>query len=225
MRIGFATLKAWINTAVLILSVLAGALDAHAQAPKNSARILAVPAAPEDVGSRLKEKEAAIAAEPPIEGLSRRLSHHLRTRSPDLSVVTRDEASEANLRFATSELGQPSPFSCFGDFDGNGMEDTALVMRDRTTNRLELVAFHQVGVIANPGEHRSRDYRAYKVAQAGPPVPGAKMDGLVIICQQPGRFESVEGDIALILKNHSIYFGFLVYYFDGAEYNSLMIAD
>ncbi len=77
MRIGFATLKAWINTAVLILSVLAGALDAHAQAPKNSARILAVPAAPEDVGSRLKEKEAAIAAEPPIEGLSRRLSHHL----------------------------------------------------------------------------------------------------------------------------------------------------
>jgi hypothetical protein len=205
--------------------MLAGAFGAHGQEQKGSAHILTFPATSEDVGRRLQEKAATIAAEPPVEGLSRRLSHYLRTRSPDLSLVTRDEAGEANLRFATSELGQPSPVVCSGDFDGNGLEDTALVTRYRKTNRLEVLAFHQIRVIANPGDHRGRDYRAYKVARAGQAVPGAKLDGLVIICQQPGRFESVEGGVTLILKNRSIYFGFSVYYFDGAEYKSLVIAD
>jgi hypothetical protein len=181
-------------------------------------------ATPEEVKARLKQEEERINAEPPIEGLPRRLSYYLRTQFPRFSVLTREEATEGNLKFATSELGQPSPFICFGDFDGDGLEDTALLLREQTTNKLHLVAFHQIHVTWNPWGMTSRDYRAYRVTEAGPAGPGIKFDRLVVACNRPGQFKSLGEEVTLILKNHSISFEFSVYYFVGG-YQSLVVSD
>ncbi len=214
------------STVVLVLSVLAGVLlGTCAQERTPTGRIVAFSPTPEYVGRRLKEKEAEIAAEVPIEGLSRRLSYYLRTRLPQLAVVTRDEATAEILRFVTAELGQPSPFVCFGDFDGDGLEDTAVVVREEATHRFDIMAFHQIHVVSNPGDHRSRDYRGHTIFRGGASAPGTKLDTLMIACQEPGRFESFEGGVTLILENHSIIIGFSVYYFVDNKYRSLGIAD
>ncbi len=215
-----------ISTVVLVLSVLSGVLlGACAQERTPTARIIALHPTPEYVGRRLKEIEAEIAAEVPIGGLSRQLSYYLRTRLPHLAVVTRDEASAENLRFATTELGQPSPYVCFGDFDGDGLEDTAVVVREEAAHRFDVMAFHQIHVVSNPGNHRSRDYRGHTIFRGGAIPPGIKLDALRIACQEPGRFESFEGGVTLILENHSIIFGFSVYYFVDNQFRSLGIAD
>ena len=215
-----------ISTVVLVLSVLAGVLlGACAQERTPTGRIVAFSPTPEYVGRRLKEKEAEIAAEVPIEGLSRRLSYYLRTRLPQLAVVTRDEATAEILRFVTAELGQPSPFVCFGDFNGDGLEDTAVVVREKATHRLDFMAFHQIHVVSNPGDHRSRDYRGRAIIRSGVIAPGTKLDTLMIACQEPGRFESFDGGVTLLLDHHSIIIGFYVYYLVDNEYRSLAITD
>ncbi len=91
-------------------------------------------ATPGEVAKQLKEEEEQINAGPRVDGLARRLVYYLRTRFPRLSVLTHDEATEENLGFATSELRQPSPFICFGDFDGNGLEDAAVLLRENPSH-------------------------------------------------------------------------------------------
>ena len=60
-----------------------------------------------------------IAAGPEFEGLPRGLSYWLRTRHPNYSVLPHTSVDPFAARYATEELGQESPFVCFGDFDGN----------------------------------------------------------------------------------------------------------
>jgi hypothetical protein len=216
-----------VFSAVAALAVLAALLlgpGARAQqSPGAAAGVRA--ATPEEVKKGIEDEEAAIEAEPAFDGLSKRLSHYIRTKLPSLVPLSREDATAENVRFATTELGQPSPFICKGDFDGDGLEDTAVVMKDRTTRELRVMAFHQVNVTVNPGGFTKRDYRAYEVVKAGPVAPSGKLDELTIACNGPGSFESLDGSILLTLKNHSIEFGFTEYYFDGDRYQSLVIGD
>jgi hypothetical protein len=181
-------------------------------------------ATPEQVEQRLERKAAEIAAEPSVEGLPKRLSHYLRTRMAGWSVVEGTEADAAVQRYASGELGQPSSFVCFGDFNGDGRQDAAAMLRERASGKLRLTAFHQIKVNSNPGNIVSWSYHPYTVTEMGPTAPGGWSDYTIVDCQEPGRFQAPEGGITLVLENHSISFGFSLYFFDGA-YQSLVIAD
>lgn len=199
---------------------------AGAQPPAGAPRVGIRAATPEEVAKRLREEEDAIKAEPPVAGLSRAASYYLRTRLPNLVPLTRDDTSPENFRFATAELRQPSPFTCVGDFDGDGLEDVALVARDRTTQRIRLLALHQVTVNWNVGGLTSKSYNTHPIVESGGPVaPGTKLDELLVVCEKPGHFESVEGGVTLLLRHHSIRYGFSLYYFLGGRYRELTIGD
>ena len=166
-----------------------------------------------------------IKVEPPVAGLSRPVSYYLRTHLPTLTPLTPDDATAENLRFATAELHQPSPFACVGDFDGDGREDVALVMRDQTTQKLKLLALHQVTVNWNVGGLTSQSYTAYPIVEGGPMVAETKLDDLLLVCVTPGRFESVDGSVTLDLRHSSIRFGFSLYYFLDGRYQEMLIGD
>lgn len=201
------------------------ASEAKGQQPKARPGIGMRLATPEEVEKQLREEEAKINAAPSVGGLPPPVSYYLRKRFPTLSVLTRADATEENLRFATAELGQPSPFVCLGDFDGNGLEDAALVGRDTTTNKLVLMAFHHVPVVRNPGGFTTRGYVAYRVQELAAVPQGTKLDELRVICNKPGHFEIPEGGVALTLRNDSVSLGFYLFYFVGTGYQSLLIGD
>lgn len=218
------------NSIILLLScfvlgLFAGHDSGHTQDRNVRPRAAARLATPDQVQKRLSEEEQAINAEYPVEGLSKRLSYHLRTRFSQYSVVPSSEATEENIRFAISELRQPSPFVCSGDFDGNGLRDTAVAVRETRTRKLVVLAFHQIRATIRPGDFRTITYQDYPVFEAGAVNSGVKLDRLVIICNQPGEFETVEKSVKLTLKNHSISSGFYLYFFVGDRYQSLLIAD
>lgn len=174
--------------------------------------------------AKVREEEEQVKAEKPIAGLSQRLSFYLRTRHPALEVLTRDDATDENFHWATSELHQPSPFTCMGDFDGSGIDDTAILLREKPTQKLKLMSFHQSTATIKPGDFKQNTYLAYAIKELGPVQKGKKLD-ILITCEKPGQFESVEGGITLTLRNHSVYFGYFLYYFDGVRYQSLQIGD
>jgi hypothetical protein len=134
-------LAAALALATALLAPVAGA-QAPTVVPRAGIRV----ATPDEVAKRIREEEEVIKAEPPVAGLSRPVSYYLRTHLSTLTPLTPDDATAENLRFATTELHQVSPFACVGDFDGDGREDVALVMRDQTTQKLKLLALHQVTV-------------------------------------------------------------------------------
>jgi hypothetical protein len=182
-------------------------------------------ATPEEVAKRIREEEDAIKAEPPVAGLSRPVSYYLRTRLPNLAPLSRDDATEELFGFAATELHQPSPFACIGDFDGDGLEDVALVAKDRATQRLRLIALHQVTVNWNVGGLRSKSYQAFTLVEGGPVAPGTKFEDLLVVCEKPGRFESVDGGVTLSLRHQSIRYGFSLYYYISGRYQELLIGD
>lgn len=196
--------------ALAIAALAALGSDAHAQQPRDAAAAMRQ-ATPEEVRQRLEAEEAAIAAEPAIDGLDKRLSHYLRTRLAGLAPL--------------SAGGDAAPFICTGDFDGDGREDTAIVLQDRATGELRVIAFHQVTVTVNPGKLVTRDYQHYELTRTGPAAGPLNLDELAFACHGPGSFQSLDGKISLALKNHSIEFGATVYYFDGSRYQSLVIGD
>ncbi len=198
---------------------------ARAQAPTVAPRAGIRVATPDDVAKRIREEEEVIKAEPPVAGLSRPVSYYLRTHLPTLTPLTPDDATAEHRRFATTELHRPSPFACVGDFDGDGREDVALVVREQTTQRLKLLALHQMTVNWNVGGLTSQSYTAYPIVEGGPMVAGTNLDNLLVVCEHPGRFESVDGSVTLGLHHSSIRFGFSLYYFVDGRYQELLIGD
>lgn len=198
--------------------------DATEEEKKTQGRTEFLIPTPKQIEKQLHEEEEKVKAEKPLPGLSQHLSFFLRTRHPELSTLTREDATEDNFRWATAELYQPSPFICAGDFDGNGLDDTALILSEKATQKLKLMSFHQSTATINPGDFKQNTYLAYTIKDLGPVQKGKKLDTL-ITCQKPGKFESVEGNVTLVLRNHSIYLGYILYYFDGVRYQSLQIGD
>ncbi len=160
----------------------------------------------------------------PIEGLPQRLAYFIRKQLPSLSVLGHSDATEESWQHAKGQ-GQPSPFICFGDFDGNALEDAAVVLRENISGKLHLVAFHQIKVTINPGNFTKRDYSYYEIGSAGVDMPRAPLGDLNVSCNPPGTFQSVDGAITLGLKNASILFGYSLNYFDGSTYQSLLVGD
>lgn len=210
------------DLAVLAVVVLgpAAAPQAQERSPGPPAAAAIRQATPAEVKARLDADEAAIAAEPAFDGLDKRLSHYIRTTLPTWAPLSGAAAPASAGRAA--KRGQASPFICRGDFDGNGLQDTAAMMKERSTGELRLMAFHQVTVIVNPGSIKQRGYQVYDVMT---PPAGAPPETLEIACKRPGRFTSAEGDVELKLKNDSLEASLVEYYFSDGAYRSLVIGD
>ena len=177
---------------------------------------------------QFREDEGKVKAAKSIPGLSRHLSLYLQTHFTELRVLTRDDASEENYRLATSERHQPSPFICLGDFNGDGLQDTAILLRDKTTQKLKLMAFHQKienVYPSNPPKFKKKSYQAYSIEETQSVSEGNKLNNF-ISCNKPGKFEPFyEADaLTLILERDSITLEFtMLYYFIGGRYQSLEI--
>ena len=180
-------------------------------------------ATPEEIKQSIKAEDRLIQATQPIEGLPQRLAYYIGKELPSLSVLGRIDATSDNWRNST-ENGQPSPFICFSDFDGNSSQDAAVVFRENVSGKLRVFAFHQIEISINPGNFTKHSYQAYEIGSAGTDLPRAPLDDLAIFCNPPSQFQSADGSITLGLKNASILFGYSLYYFDGA-YQSLLIGD
>jgi len=87
------------------------------------------------------------------------------------------------------------------------------------------MVFHQISETLNPGGFTRPTYQPYTITEAGPVAPNVMPDRLVVICNKPGEFAAVEGTVTLKLRNHSVSFGFYLYYFVGDRYQSLLVGD
>lgn len=113
---------------------------------------------------------------------------HMRAEFPDLEVLDRRHAPPEILDFLPSrEIGQSSPFACAGDLDGDGLRDVAVLLRDRRTRTLKLVAFHQT---------RERGYRAVVLADLqGIRLEADEKTNKYLVCERPGRKRDAGGGI------------------------------
>ena len=206
----------------LLLYFLSAAASYGQQTPPKAGIGVRV-ATPEEIKQSIEAEDRLIQATQPIEGLPQRLAYYIGKELPLLSVLGRSDATSDNWR-NSAENGQPSPFICFGDFDGNGLQDAALILRANDSGSLRLMAFHQIEITVNPGNFTKRGYQVYEISSAGTDSPRGPLGDLAISCNPPGTFQSADGNITLGLKNASILFGYSLYYFDGA-YQSLLIGD
>ncbi len=181
-------------------------------------------ATPEEIRRSIETEDLLIQSTEPIEGLPQRLAYFIRKQLPSLSVLGHSDATEESWQYAKGQ-GQPSPFICFGDFDGNALEDAAVILRENASGKLHLMAFHLVNVTINPGNFSKRDYSYYEIGSAGVDMPRAPLGDLKVSCNPPGTFQSVDGSITLGLKNSSILLGYSLNYFDGGAYRSLLVGD
>lgn len=216
-RHGRALAQGVIAAVIASLPLLASA--EAPQRPSGPAVATARQATAAGVKARLDAEAAAIAAEPAFEGLDKLLSHYIRATLPGWAPLGRSDADPAD---ANPEPGQSSPFICSGDFDGNGLKDTAAVMKQHATGAYRVMAFHQVMATENPGNFRHRGYEAYELAEA---PADSSIDDLTVACNGPGAFESVEGDITVQLSHDSIEYGEIEYYFSNGAYHSVVIGD
>jgi hypothetical protein len=210
----------------LTLTVVAGAILcarlAAAQSPPAAAGVRV--ATPEEVRQRLDAEAAAIAAETPFGGFDRALTHYIRTNLPALEPVSRADAM-AFLGASPEDFAASPPFVCHGDFAGDGLEDTAAIMRDRNTDELVLMAFHQIHIFVNPGPITTLGYSNYTLHKIGPMREPRRADDVALDCREPGSFQSVDGSVTLTLAHDSISFGYSAYYFVDGAYQSLVIGD
>lgn len=216
-----AVQKATCTASLLLLCLLSATSYGQQALPRAGVSVRA--ATPEEVKQSIEAEDRLIQATPPIEGIPQRLAYYITRELPSLSVLGRIDATGETWQNAT-EHGQPSPFICFGDFDGNSLQDAAVVLRENGSGRLRVFAFHQIEISINPGNFTKLGYQAYEMASAGVDLPRAPLDNLAVLCNPPGTFQSVDGSVTLGLKNASILFGYSLYYFDGA-YQSLLIED
>jgi hypothetical protein len=200
------------GTIAALASSLTLLAAAEAQQPTGPATAVIRQPTPAEVKARLDAEAAAIAAEPAFEGFDKPLSHYIRATLPDWAPLGQTD----------SAMTEAKDFICSGDFDGNGLKDTAAVLKQRSTGVYRVMAFHQVTVTTNPGNFTHAGYDAYQVAEA---LPDASPYELTIACHGPGTFESVDGDMTLTLRNDSIEYADSEYYFSNGQYRSLIIGD
>ena len=212
----------FLTLIVLALAILCAHLAA-AQSPPAAAGVRV--ATPDEVRRRF-EAAAAIAAETPFDGFDRALTHYVRTTLPLLEPVSRENAL-AYLGASPADFAAAPPFVCHGDFTGDGLEDTAAIMRDRNSDELVLMAFHQihVHVNVNPGPIETLGYSSYTLHKIGPLREPRRLDDVALTCREPGSFQSADGSVTLTLAHDSISFGYSEYYFVDGAYQSLVIDD
>lgn len=170
----------------------------------------------------------SVAGEHGIKGstevVPRSLSIYLRDHFPDLSILPKEEAMDEILEyFASEKIKEPSPFVCSGDFNGDGLRDFALLLRDKATGTHKLMAFHQT---------KKQGYIHFVVENLATAsmidLASQKID-VYITCGKPGKKRYVEGGF-VIVKTDSIILGFWgkaaeLYYFVGNRYSGMIISD
>lgn len=150
-RVAVASVNRAFRSWLWLVPVLLSSGPAHGQA-RGGPGLIIRGATPAEVERQIQEEKRLANAEPSIGGLSRPLSYYLRTNQPDLTpVLTRHGAS------------QPAAIACVGDFDGNGREDIAVLVKEKTTQRIKLMAFHLVNATRNPGGFTTEMFDAYLV--------------------------------------------------------------
>jgi hypothetical protein len=220
---GFAASpRRWSIFFTLTIFAAVGSCPATAQSPSAAAGVRV--ATPEEVRQRLDAEAAAIAAETPFEGFDRALTHYIRSSLPALEPVSRVDAL-AFLGASPEDFASSPPFVCHGDFAGDGLKDTAAIMRDRNSDELLLMAFHQIHVNASPGPITTLGYWSYTLHKIGPLREPRRLDEVALACREPGSFQSVDASVTLTLAHDSISFGYSEYYFVDGDYQSLVVGD
>lgn len=155
------------------------------------------------------------------ERIPRNLSMYLTANFPALAILRREDASEdVHRALAFSGIKQASPFACSGDFNGDGLQDYALLLRDRHTARVKFMAFHQT---------REHTYVPLVVDDMRETLDVGQRSDIFIICEKPGRKRTVGGAVIPVRNNAiSIEYwgkGALLYYFEDGGYKSMITAD
>ena len=151
-----------------------------------------------------------------------RLAALLRERFSDLELLGPANATEDVQVFLRSRrVRQSSPFACEGDFDGDGLQDTALLLRDKTTGTLKLMAFHQ---------GRSGGYTAHLLEDLkGVQVGADQAISVFIVCMTPSVFKQVEGGSVRVTHDsvslESDGKGSALYYWDKGTYRGIPTSD
>lgn len=162
----------------------------------------------------------ALSSEHP--SLPGRLAALLRERFPDLELLSPADATEDVKVFLRSQpRRQSSPFACEGDFDGDGLQDTALLLRDKTTETLKLMAFHR---------DRSGGYTAHLLEDLrGVRVGAGDVTSDFIMCMKPSVFKRVEGGPVRVTHDsvslESYDKGRALYYWDKGTYRTIPTSD
>jgi hypothetical protein len=149
------------------------------------------------------------------------LSLFLRDHFPNLEILSKEYALQEIIDFFESEkIKQPSPLACLGDFNGDKLQDFALLMRDKTKEISALVAFHKT---------RQQTYVHYVLEQGGEIKSGQKI-GEYLICEKPGMKRDYEGVPFKVLMNNNITVGIwekasILYYFENNQYKSVVTSD
>ena len=113
------------------------------------------------------------------------LSLYLRDHFPNLSILPKDRAEKDLLKyFASERIKQPSPFICPGDFNGDGLRDFVLLLRDKTDGRIKLVAFHQ---------KPKQNYVHFVLDEIG--SFGPHPIDVYLVCEKPGKKMALDGSI------------------------------
>ena len=151
-----------------------------------------------------------------------RLAALLRERFSDLELLGPANATEDIKVFLRSRrVRQSSPFACEGDFDGDGLQDTALLVRDKTTGTLKLMAFHQ-GRSGGYTAHLLEDLKGVRVG-AGQAISD------FIVCMTPSVFKQVEGGSVRVTHDsvslESDGKGSALYYWDKGTYRGIPTSD
>jgi len=126
------------------------------------------------------------------------LATYLKESYPDLSILPKDRAIGELLQYFANEIkGQPSPFVCSGDFDGDGREDYALVLWDKARSGLKVHAFHQTA---------GHSYTTFLIQDMPGVIPGNNRTEVYIVCEPP-QTKKIHGRLVR-LAHASITLGF-----------------
>lgn len=153
-------------------------------------------------------------------GIPRTLLQYLDDHLPNFELPKNEEADPTILQgFTLRGSKQPSPFACSGDFNGDGLKDFALLLRDKARETLELLAFHQTH------EHTYTHFVLWKVEFSSIPDP---VSLFYLECEKPGKKRDFHGARAVDVKNDSITVDSMegageLFYFGHGRYTRILI--
>lgn len=154
----------------------------------------------------------------PTDPLPPALVRDLREQFPHLAIPKSDELYRPPGEEPTPGASPPFPFACRGDFNGDALQDVALLLRDRAKEKLALMAFHQ---------DRTGGYSPVVVAML--PLPLGEKLYSSISCRKPGTVGEIEGSTHRVRNDSIILYNVEgateLYFFEKTRYRRLITGD
>lgn len=170
-----------------------------------------------DTASLLGEARSKAASE----DVPKSVSSYVHEQLPGLSILKKESTSSDVVRYLTmKKVKQSSPFMCSGDFNGDGLKDVALLLKDEARKGFTLLVLHRTD------KHSFRHVVVEELADIT--EPDQKIH-LYLLCEKPGMRRQVEGAV-LRTTNDSITLGYYgkassLYYWGKTSYMKVVIGD